>query len=65
MRRFTRLTKRVLKEVENRAHAVTRHFMYYNFARPHRSIDKNVTHAMAAGVTDHVWTCQEIAALLD
>ena len=44
---------------------MTLHFMYYNFARPHRSLGKNVTPAMAAGVSDHVWTVYEIAALLD
>ncbi len=37
----------------------------YNFARSHSSLGNNVTPAMAAGVSDHVWTLQEIAALLD
>jgi hypothetical protein len=37
----------------------------YNFARPHQSLGKNTTPAMAAGISDHVWTCEEIAALLD
>jgi hypothetical protein len=39
--------------------------MHYNFARPHSSLAKNTTPAMAAGVSDHVWTAYEIAALLD
>lgn len=39
--------------------------MYCNFARPHRSLGKNMTPAMAAGLNDHVWTCHEIPALLD
>ena len=30
---------------------------------PHSSLGKNTTPAMAAGVADHVWTCEEIAAL--
>lgn len=47
------------------AAAITLHYMHYNFARPHRSLGKNVTPAMTAGITDHVWTCEEIAALLD
>jgi hypothetical protein len=38
---------------------------HYNFARPHQSLGRNVTPAMAAGVSDHVWTCEEIAVLLD
>jgi len=44
---------------------VSLHFMHYNFARPHSALGKTVTPAMAAGVADHVWTCDEIAALLD
>jgi hypothetical protein len=39
-------------------------FMHYNFARPHMSLGKNTTPAMAAGVADHVWTCDEIAELI-
>ena len=65
MRRFTRLTNAFSKKVENLSHAVTLQFMYYNFARPHSSLGKNTTPAMAAGISDHVWTLQEIAALLD
>jgi IS1 family transposase len=65
MRRFTRLTNGFSKKVENLAAAVALHFMYYNFARPHQSLGKNTTPAMAAGISDHVWTCEEIAALLD
>jgi hypothetical protein len=38
---------------------------HYNFARTHRSLGKLRTPAMAAGVTDHVWTLEEIAGLLD
>ena len=45
--------------------AVSLHFMHYNLARPHQSLGRNVTPAMAARVSDHVWTCEEIAALLD
>jgi IS1 family transposase len=65
MRRFTRLTNGFSKKVENHAAMVSLHFMHYNFARPHSSLGKNTTPAMAAGVADHVWTVQEIAALLD
>jgi hypothetical protein len=56
MRRFTRLTNAFSKKVENLAAAVSLHFMHYNFGRPHSSLGRNVTPAMAAGVTDHVWT---------
>ena len=65
MRRFTRLTNGFSKKVENHAAMVSLHFMFYNFARPHSSLGKLTTPAMAAGVADHVWTCDEIAALLD
>ncbi|MCA1571675.1 MAG: IS1 family transposase [Chloroflexi bacterium] len=73
MRRFTRLTNGFSKKVENLTHAVSLHYMHYNFARVHQSL--TITHedgtrtkqtpAMAAGVADHVWTLREIAALLD
>ena len=65
MRRFTRLTNAFSKKVENHAAMVALHYMYYNFGRPHQSLGKNRTPAMAAGVADHVWTCDEIAGLID
>jgi IS1 family transposase len=67
MRRFTRLTNAFSKKVENHAAAISLHFMYMNFARPHKSLANPYprTPAMAAGVADHIWTCEEIAALLD
>jgi hypothetical protein len=61
IRRFTRLTNAFSKKVENHAHAVSLHFMYYNFGRIHKTL--RVTPAMAAGVSDHVWSLEEIAAL--
>lgn len=67
MRRFTRLTNAFSKRVENLAHAVSLHFFFYNFARPHQTLKGPYarTPAMAAGITDHVWSVEEIAALLD
>ncbi len=66
MRRFTRLTNAFSKKVENHRAAVALHFMYCNFARPHRSLANPYqrTPAMAAGISDHIWTCEEIAGLL-
>lgn len=61
IRRFTRLTNGFSKKVENHAFAVSMHFMWYNFGRVHKTL--RVTPAMAAGVADHVWTLEEIAAL--
>ncbi|HVW21127.1 MAG TPA: IS1 family transposase [Opitutaceae bacterium] len=63
MRRFTRLTNAFSKKVENHEHAVALHFMHYNFCRIHQSL--RVTPAMAAGVSDHVWSLEEMIRLLD
>src|SRR5436190_7306585 len=63
MRRFTRLTNGFSKKVENHAHAVALYFMHYNFARIHGTL--RVTPAMAAGLSDHVWSIEEIVGLLD
>jgi hypothetical protein len=69
-RRFTRLTNGFSKKVENHAHAVALHFMFYNFCRSHQTLTKaakgvHTTPAMAAGLTDHVWTIEEILGLMD
>jgi hypothetical protein len=62
MRRFTRLTNAFSKKVENHASQVALHFMYYNFCRIHRTL--RCTPAMEAGVSDQVWSIDEIVALL-
>lgn len=62
MRRFTRLTNGFSKKVENHAHAVALHMMFYNFGRVHKTL--RVTPAMEAGIAKHVWSLQEIAALV-
>jgi len=61
MRRFTRLTNGFSKKVENHAHAVSLHYMHYNFVRIHKTL--RVTPAMAAGITNRLWDISEIAAL--
>ncbi len=65
MRRFTRLTNAFSKKLENHVFAIALYFMYYNFARPHKSLRTpyDRTPAMAAGVTDHVWSVKEIVEL--
>ena len=63
MRRFTRLTNAFSKKVENHAFHLALHYMYDNFVRIHKTL--RVTPAMTAGVTDHLWGVEEIAALLD
>ena len=61
MRRFTRLTNTFSKKVENHMHAISLHYMYYNFARIHKSLKGSS--AMVAGITDHLWSLEEIAVL--
>lgn len=64
IRRFTRLTNAFSKKLENHTAAVSLHFAHYNFCRVHQSLNGQ-TPAMAAGVTDHVWTLDELIALLE
>jgi IS1 family transposase len=63
MRRFTRLTNAFSKKLANHEAAVALHFMHYNFVRIHQTL--RVTPAMAAGVTDRLWSIEDIAQLLD
>ena len=49
--------------MENLEYALALHYMYYNFARVHRT--SGVTHAMAAGVADHIWSLGEIVVLIE
>jgi IS1 family transposase len=70
MRRCTRLTNGFSKKAENHAHAVSMHFMFYNYCRPHQTLTKTAkgiktTPAMAAGLTNHVWTVDHILDLMD
>jgi IS1 family transposase len=60
MRRFTRLTNAFSKKLENLKAAVALHFAHYNFVRVHRTL--RVTPAMEAGITDHIWTWEEVLA---
>ena len=62
-RRFTRLTNAFSKKIENHAASLAIHYMHYNFVRIHQSL--RVTPAMAAGVTDRLWSMEDILHLLD
>lgn len=62
MRRFTRLTNAFSKKIENHIHAISLHFMFYNFCRIHKSL--RVTPAMQAGLTAKVWEVSDIVALI-
>jgi IS1 family transposase len=70
IRRFTRLTNAFSKKAENHAHAVSLHFFFYNFCRSHMTLTKaakgiKTTPAMAAGLTNHVWTVEHMLDLMD
>ena len=65
MRRFTRLTNAFSKKLENHVLALALYFMHYNFARPHKSLAKPYpkTPAMTAGITNRIWTIEDIVKL--
>jgi hypothetical protein len=62
MRRFTRLTNAFSKKAEALYNALALHFVHYNFCRVHQTL--KTTPAMKAGLTDHVWTVDELVGLL-
>ena len=65
MRRFTRLTNAFSKKLENHEYALALYFMHYNFARSHKSLANPYprTPAMAAGISNHIWTIEEMVKL--
>jgi len=63
MRRFTRLTNAFSKKLENHMHAVSFYFMVYNFVKVHKSI--KTTPAMEAGVTDFLWSMEDIVLMTE
>jgi len=58
LRRLTRLTNAFSKKLAHLKAAVALHFAYYNFCRVHSSL--RVTPAMEAGLTDHIWSVEEL-----
>ncbi len=62
-RRFTRLTNAFSKKLDNHIHALALYFAFYNFCRIHKSL--KVTPAMAAGITDRLWSLEDIVAKID
>src|SRR3954469_15407538 len=63
MRRFTRLTNAFSKRVENHCHQLALYFVFYNFARLHKTL--RMSPAMAAGISDRLWDMSDIVALID
>jgi IS1 family transposase len=61
-RRFTRLTN-AFSKFENHAHMVAIYAVWYNWIRIHKSL--RITPAMAAKLTDQLWSWDEIVAGMD
>jgi hypothetical protein len=68
-RRFTRLTLGYSRKLANLEHSVALMVAFHNFCRPHSALHQKATEttpakqrtpAMAIGVTDHVWSVQEL-----
>jgi IS1 family transposase len=64
MRRFTRLTNAFSKKMENHAHMVALYALWYNFVKQHKTL-KGLSPAMAAGVSDRLWSMEDVVALID
>jgi hypothetical protein len=64
-----RLTNAFSKKIENHPHAMSLHFMHYDFCRPHQTLTKKAgkrtTPAMAAGTATYPWSLTQLAELLD
>lgn len=63
MRRFTRLTNAHSKKYANHLYALALFFMHYNFVRQHKA--HRLSPAMAAGITDRLWSMEDIAERID
>ncbi len=63
IRRFTRLTNAFSKKLANHVHALSIYFMHYNFVRIHQTL--RVTPAMEAGVTDRLWSLEDVVEIVD
>jgi hypothetical protein len=63
IRRFTRLTNAFSKKIEDHAAALALYFMYYNFARVHKTL--RCSPATAAGVDNRLWEIKDIVAMIE
>jgi hypothetical protein len=57
---MTRLTNAFSKKWDNLQAAYSLWFAYYNFCRVHKTL--RVTPAMESGVSDRVWSLEELLA---
>jgi len=63
MRRLTRLTDAFSKRFENHCHALALYFVFFNLVRIHRTL--RTSPAMAAGVSDRLWSMEDVVASID
>ena len=63
MRRFTRLRNAFSKKPDNHIHALALYFAFYNFCRIHKTL--RMSPAMAAGITDRLWSLEDIVEKID
>ena len=57
----TLILRRLANELENHAAATARYYFAYNFIKIHRTL--RTSPAMAAGVTDRLWSVEDLVAL--
>lgn len=63
MRMGMRLTNAFSRKLANHMHALSIYFMHHNFVWTHETL--RCTPAMEAGVTDRLWSLEEMIALAD
>lgn len=63
MRCFTRLTNGFFHKLEKHLHAIALYYMYYNFARIHKTLRGSP--AMQAGISKTLWSIDDVVALMD
>ncbi len=64
MRRFTRLTNAFSKKFENHMHMVALYTVWYNYVKQHKTL-KGISPAMAAGLSDTLWSMSDLAEMID
>jgi hypothetical protein len=51
------------KKIDSHINALSLYFVHYNFARVHKTL--RMSPAMAAGISDRLWSMEDILALID
>ena len=57
------MTNAFSKKIDNHIHALSLYVVFYNFTRTHKA--HKLSPAIAAGVTDRLWSMEDIVALID